>query len=75
MKRFYLNREIDETGISGTGKVAEGCIFSNGWCALTWLSAHTSVVFYPSIEDVEHIHGHGGKTRIVIIDNADSWEI
>lgn len=68
MRCFYLDRQIDETGVSGTGKVAEGVQFSNGWCALTWLTEHTSVVFYPSIDDVRFIHGHGGKTRIVFED-------
>lgn len=65
MRRFHLQRDVDETGVSGTGKIAEGVMFSNGWVALTWLTEHTSVVFYPSIIDVEFIHGHGGLTRIV----------
>lgn len=65
MKSFYLQREVDETGVSGTGKVAEGVVFSNGWCAMTWLTDHTSVVFYPSIDDVYFIHGHNGKTKVV----------
>lgn len=69
IRRFYLQRKVDETGISGTGRVAEGCIFSNGWCAMTWLSAHTSVVWYPDIRDVEAIHGHNGNTEIVVVDN------
>lgn len=67
---FHLQRDIDATGVSGTGRVAEGVEFSNGWVALTWLTAHTSVVFYPSMEDVEFIHGHNGQTRIVFEDVA-----
>lgn len=65
MKTFHLERNVDETGVSGTGRVAEGVVFSNGWVALTWLTAHTSVVFYPSIDDVIFIHGHQGKTQVV----------
>ena len=30
MKVFYLNRVEDESGISGTGRVAQGFIFDNG---------------------------------------------
>lgn len=71
MRQFSLQRNVDETGISGTGRVAEGVVFSNGWCALTWLTPYTSVVFYPSIEDVRFIHGHGGKTQIVFEDSSD----
>jgi hypothetical protein len=68
MRRFYLDRKTDATGVSGTGKVAEGVVFSNGWVALTWLTAHTSVVFYPSMTDVQFIHGHNGMTEIVFED-------
>lgn len=68
VKRFHLQRNVDETGISGEGRVAEGCMFSNGWCAMTWLTAHTSVVWYPSLEDVVFIHGHSGSTLVVMDD-------
>ena len=32
---------------------------------MTWLTGHKSVAFYPSLEEVEAIHGHDGKTKIV----------
>lgn len=62
---FYLLRLDDESGVSGTGRVAEGVVFSNGWVALVWLTDTPSMGFYPSIEAVEAIHGHSGKTRVV----------
>lgn len=65
MRTFKLNRKQDATGVSGTGIVAEGVIFSTGWVALTWLTAVNSLVFYPSILNVEKIHGHDGMTEIV----------
>lgn len=68
MARFHLRRDVDATGVSGTGVVAEGVQFSNGWIALTWLTEHTSVVFYPSMADVYHIHGHQGSTIVVWLD-------
>lgn len=68
MRRFELHRHQDATGVSGTGVVAEGVVFSTGWVALTWLTAVNSLVFYPSITNVEHIHGHGGMTVIVWLD-------
>ena len=30
MKIFYLKRTEDETGVSGTGRVAQGFVFDNG---------------------------------------------
>ena len=65
VRTFFLHRLEDESGVSGTGRVAEGAIFSNGWVALVWLSETPSVSFYPTIDAVEAIHGHEGKTRIV----------
>lgn len=68
MKLFRLNRIIDETGISGTGYVAEGVQFTSGKVVLQWLTETSSTTFFSSIEDVEKVHGHGGLTQIEWID-------
>lgn len=65
-KLFYLQRTEDESGISGTGRIAQGVIFDNGKVALTWLSEHPSVAMYDNIGDVRVIHGHEGKTEVVM---------
>jgi len=65
MKMFVLVRSEDVSGVSGTGIVAEGVQFSDGTVAMRWLRHPYSVAFYASIDDVERIHGHGGRTRIV----------
>lgn len=65
---FWLVRKVDVTGISGTGRIAEGVVFSNGWVAMTWLTDTTSVVFYPNIDNVVKIHGHQGATIIDWLD-------
>jgi hypothetical protein len=69
-RRFVLMRDEDETGVSGTGVVAEGVLFSGDVAALRWTSQWpTSVVFHDrGMEAVEAVHGHGGKTRIVWLD-------
>lgn len=64
-RTFVLERQEDETGVSGTGRVAEGIEFTDGTCAIRWLTETRSTVLYASIEAVEKIHGHGGKTAIV----------
>lgn len=68
MRTFELHRFEDETGVSGTGVVAEGCIFADGWVAMRWLNEPRTTTLFPSIEVVEHIHGHNGKTKIVALD-------
>lgn len=65
-KLFYLQRIEDESGISGTGRIAQGVIFDNGKVALTWLSDTPSTGVYDSIGDVRSIHGHEGKTEVVM---------
>lgn len=66
MRTFELHRLEDETGISGTGIVAEGVEFSDGTCAMRWRTEHRSTTFYSSMKDVDAIHGHHGKTKIVV---------
>lgn len=72
MKRFYLQRNADASGVSGIGRVAEGCQFDTGWCALVWLTGKSAMSYYPDIETLENIHGHEGMTRIVWVDGESS---
>lgn len=69
-RMFVLDRQVDATGVSGTGIVAEGVEFSNGKCAVSWLTDVTSVAVYDGIEQVRSIHGHDGQTEIVYADEA-----
>lgn len=64
MRLFVLDRREDATGVSGTGAVAEGIQFSDGRIAMRWTTETASTAFYESIDDVEEIHGHGGKTQV-----------
>lgn len=68
MKRFVLNRKEDITGVSGTGVVAEGVVFTTGTVILQWLTTINSIVIYPALENVLHIHGHGGSTVLEWVD-------
>jgi hypothetical protein len=69
IKKFHFERIEDASNVSGTGVVAEGIIFSDtGEVVLHWMGKHSSTNLYRSIEDVEYIHGHCGKTKIVFDD-------
>ncbi len=70
MRTFHLLRTEDETGISGTGKVAWGVEFPNGKVAIAWNTEHTSVAVYDNIKSAIAIHGHNGKTVFVFADNS-----
>jgi hypothetical protein len=68
-RRFHLVRDEDVSGTSGTGIVAEGTLFSNNKCVITWTTKYSSVAVYDSIAELEAIQGHEGRTRIVWIDD------
>ena len=69
IKVFHLEREEDDSGISGTGRVAEGIEYSDGTVVVHWLSHTPSTNIYGNMKQVISIHGHEGKTNIVPI-----WE-
>ncbi len=71
MRRFYLDRYEDSSGVSGTGRVAEGVVFEAGEVVLFWLTDHRSMGLYTSIDEVVCIHGHEGRTRVAWIDGND----
>lgn len=66
IKPFYLLRVEDESGVSGTGIVATGTILPSGQAVMEWTTFHSSLGVYKNIEDVAFIHGHGGKTQVII---------
>lgn len=68
LRRFILQRHHDQSGVSGVGSVAEGCMFSDGRCAVRFISPTGSTNTYDSIEAVKAVHGHGGATEVVFLD-------
>ncbi len=71
MRPFRLVRDVDATGVSGTGEVAQGVLFDDGTVALRWSGKWpTSVVFHEAgIEGVLAVHGHNGLTRVAFDDD------
>jgi hypothetical protein len=74
MRPFLLQREEDVSGTSGTGVVAEGCEFSNGFCAVIWLSALGTYSWYSNVKTITSIHGHEGRTFVVWLDENGNPE-
>lgn len=71
-KSFVLNRKIDESGMSGTGIIAEGVELPNGQCIMWWIKPPHSIQIYLNKEALLWIHGHGEKktTDFVYISNT-----
>ncbi|MFI9598884.1 hypothetical protein ACIHCX_03215 [Streptomyces sp. NPDC052043] len=67
---FELHRDTDISGVSGTGKVAEGAIFSDGEAVIHWLGAWPTTTPHPKgIASIKAVHGHGGATRVELADD------
>lgn len=62
---YELMRAEDESGVSGTGYVADVVVWHDGKACVHWRTATTSTAVYDSVDDLIKIHGHGGKTRLV----------
>jgi hypothetical protein len=56
------------SGLTGVGTVAEGVLFPCGKVALCWARPPHAVGVYERIDDVERVHGHRGRTRVVFQD-------
>lgn len=69
MQRFHLVRDVDVSGSSGTGVVAEGVVLSDGRAVMHWLRAPCSTQAYRHVQEVLNIHGHGGSTRVEVLDH------
>jgi hypothetical protein len=83
-RRFELHRDVDISGVSGQGVVADGVQFDDslviewpdgqslylpdGWCRVIWRGHYHSTVLWPSIDHVIAINGHNGATRVVWLD-------
>jgi hypothetical protein len=71
MREFILVRDIDVTGVSGIGVVAEGVVFQDGQAILKWLRAPYSLGVYHSLETLVDVHGHEGNTRVEFVKSKE----
>jgi phage-related protein (TIGR01555 family) len=69
-RMFELVRNVDETGISGTGVVALGMVFPDGAVSMRWQTKHRSNTQFESLDELLEIHGHEGKTVVRFVDET-----
>ena len=70
LRRFVLVRDVDVSGTSGSGVVAEGVQFSSGEAVLHWLSQFSSITVFSCVDVMMKIHSHDGKTKIKWVDGG-----
>lgn len=73
-RRFYLDRKVDASGVSGTGMVATGVVFPTGKAVIEWIVGdHPSIETHDTLEDCMAVHGHGVNTQVVWVDNLPMY--
>jgi hypothetical protein len=65
LRAGYVERAEDESGVSGTGRVAEWVEYTDGVVVVRWLSNLASTNVHPNMKAAEMVHGHQGKTNFV----------
>jgi hypothetical protein len=75
MRRFILVRIKDATGVSGTGIVAEGTVFTDGLSVIHWLREPYAMSVYQTLSDVIAVHGHEGGTQLRFIDESEMTKL
>lgn len=76
MRRFYLNRVKDQTGVSRTGRVLEGVVTQSGKVIVEWRPPHSSVAIYASLAEflTIHVDCHPSCSDLVWIDAEPRYQ-
>lgn len=69
-RAFTLERTEDVSGISGTGTVADGVEFPDGFAVIRWRGDRRSTVLWENVDQLLEVHGHDGRTTVVWEDDA-----
>ena len=74
MRTFTLCRESDASGVSGTGVVLEGTLFSTGVVVVHWLTPppRGSIAIFDSLAQLLsiHVHPHPENRTVVAFDDG-----
>ena len=76
IRTFRMVRQSDESGISGTGIVLEGVVFSSGNVIIQWLSSHVhSISFFPNLDEFKEVHidSHPSNNTLLVWDDGEVW--
>jgi ribosomal protein S27AE len=67
-------RHSDETGVSGTGHVADVVRFLDGRCVVHWHvdGVRSTTVHHDDLDSVMGLHGHDGRTTLMLMPTSKS---
>ena len=74
MRTFTLGRQADMSGVSGTGVVLEGTLFSTGVVVVHWLTPppRGSIAIFDTLEQLLsiHVHPHPENGTVLAFDDG-----
>ena len=75
MRRFVMHRAFDASGVSGTGVVLEGVLFSTGIVVIHWLTPppRGSISVFDSLDQFLDIHvrPHPDNQTVLIFEDGE----
>ncbi len=77
MRRFTMGRQFDVSGVSGTGIVLEGVLFSTGVVVIHWLTPppRGSISVFDSLEQFLSIHVRPHPDNRTVLTFEDGEEL
>jgi hypothetical protein len=77
MRTFVLRREEDASGVSGTGVVLEGTLFSTGTVVVHWLTPppRGSIAIFDSLDQLLSIHVRPHPENRAVLEFDDGVEL
>ena len=75
MRRFVMDREHDASGVSGTGIVLEGVLFSTGIVVVHWLTPppRGSISVFDSLDQflAIHVRPHPDNHTVLVFEDGE----
>ena len=79
MRRFVMQRAFDASGVSGTGTVLEGVLFSTGVVVIHWLTPppRGSISVFDSLDQFLAIHvvPHPDNRTAIVWEEGERMEV
>lgn len=79
MRRFVMQRAFDASGVSGTGTVLEGVLFSTGVVVIHWLTPppRGSISVFDSLDQFLSIHvvPHPDNRTVIVWEEGERMEM
>ena len=75
MRRFVMHRQYDVSGVSGTGLVLEGVLFSTGVVVVHWLTPppRGSISVFDSLDQFLgiHVRPHPDNRAVLVFEDGE----